>query len=325
MPKPAAHYDLAAMIGADRLARGLWWGRSLDLVAGCSPVDYSCARCWSAAQAHRFARHPHPGIRQRNQGLTDQAGQWTGEVRLNWREAMDKIIKARPTVWAVWTDLFHHEISDLEIGASWRAMADAPQHVFCVLTKRIHRAANLLPKIVANMQMPPPANILVGTTVADDFTAWRIDVLADTPAARRFVSYEPYLGPTDWTARSQPPSQSTQERIRQIDWLIAGPETGPGARPSPLDFARQARDAAAICGVPFFYKGSRWRETKANQAPEVGKDAQDRTEPHRGLVATKPVRSRRWCYRCQPKRQELDGCIWHELPELPQEAKNGGH
>ena len=130
---------------AERLAKGLWWDRSWNLVGGCTPVDESCANCWGARVAYRLGHNPNPNVRAAYEGLTDAGGHWTGEVRFR-RELLDLPLRTRkPTVWAVWMDLFHPAVSVVDcIAHAFLVMSLAPKHLFLVLTKRPGRMEQLL-------------------------------------------------------------------------------------------------------------------------------------------------------------------------------------
>ncbi|MCB9993083.1 MAG: phage Gp37/Gp68 family protein [Hyphomicrobiaceae bacterium] len=159
------------------------------------------------------------------------------------------------------SDLFDKGVSDDMIDMVFAVMALTPQHIYFVLTKRPARMREYLsdPKVVrrtyelaCNMAIAhdvkfiwPIPNVWLGTSAEDQTTAdERIPRLLATPAAKRFVSLEPLLGPVYVSER--------------IDWVIAGGESGPKARPSHPDWFRSLRDQCATAGVPFFFK--QWGE-----------------------------------------------------------------
>jgi protein gp37 len=115
-------------------------------------------------------------------------------------------------------------------------MASCPQHQFQVLTKRHERLADLAPRL------PWPDNVWIGVTIENDRWALRADALREIPAAVRFISAEPLLGPL--------PSLD----LTDIDWLIAGGESGNGARPPSAEWFRDLRDRCASEGVAVFFK-----------------------------------------------------------------------
>lgn len=151
------------------------------------------------------------------------------------------------------SDLFGDFVSDADIGAVFAVMALCPQHTFQVLTKRSERMRDLVPQILS----APLPNVWLGVSCEDQETAdQRIPHLLDTPAAVRFISAEPLLGPIrlretlsdDWLA-----SGKSGER-KGLSWCIIGGESGPKARPMHPDWARSLRDQCQTAGVAFFYK-----------------------------------------------------------------------
>ena len=117
-------------------------------------------------------------------------------------------------------------------------MAEAGQHVFQLLTKRHGRMRSYLSK------REPLPNVWVGVSVGDQHWAdIRIPVLRDTPAAVRWLSAEPLLGPIDLCGR-----------LDGIGWLVVGGESGRGARMMRPEWARSLRDQCADADVPFFLK-----------------------------------------------------------------------
>lgn len=197
------------------------------------------------------------------------------------------------------TDLFADFVKDEWIDRMFAVMALCPQHTFIVLTKRPERmrewslqeggafehgcriaAASYLEalecdhakRIDARSRLAhwPLRNVWLGTSCEDQKTAdKRIPHLLATPAAIRFVSYEPALGPVDFEnvgSASWKSAQLAQDVLRgecwrplepigaRIDWLICGGESGPNARPMHPDWARSVRDQCAAAGIPFFHK-----------------------------------------------------------------------
>ena len=115
-------------------------------------------------------------------------------------------------------------------------MESATQHTFQVLTKRHERLAELAPLL------PWPDNVWVGVSVENNRWARRADALRELPAAVRFISAEPLLGPLDGLD------------LTRIDWLIAGGESGVRHRPVQAEWVRDLRDRCLADDVPFFFK-----------------------------------------------------------------------
>ncbi len=133
-------------------------------------------------------------------------------------------------------DLFHEEVETEFIKAVFEVMRKASRHTFQVLTKRADR----LQEVAA--QVAWPSNVWMGVTVEDDEHLTRVEKLRTVPAALRFLSVEPLLGPLP---HLDP---------RDIDWVIVGVESGPGARPMDEAWALGVRDACIQAQTPFFFK-----------------------------------------------------------------------
>jgi len=134
------------------------------------------------------------------------------------------------------SDLFHKGVSLEFIKRVFATMRQADWHQFQILTKRAERLAELAPAL----DWPP--NVWMGVSVETAGYVGRIDCLRQTPAAVKFISFEPLLGdigPVD---------------LGGIDWAIAGAESGPGARAMSEDWVRGLRDQCVAQGVRFFYK-----------------------------------------------------------------------
>ena len=134
------------------------------------------------------------------------------------------------------SDLFHERIPIRFIKKIFEVMREASWHRFQILTKRADRLAQVAP------QLDWPPNVWMGVSVENSDYVWRIDRLRTTPAAVRFISFEPLLGPI------------RAANLSQIDWVIVGGESGPGARPMDPAWARQIRDLCLKKRIAFFFK-----------------------------------------------------------------------
>lgn len=134
------------------------------------------------------------------------------------------------------SDLFHPDVPIGFIQQVFRVMAATPRHTYQVLTKRSKRAALLAD------QLPWPSNVWMGVSIENDEYTFRARHLQTIPAAVRFLSLEPLLGPL--------PSLS----LEAIDWVIVGGESGLGGRPIDISWIRDIRERCVAADVPFFFK-----------------------------------------------------------------------
>jgi protein gp37 len=203
-----------------------WTEATWNPVTGCSKVSPGCAHCYAETFAERFRGVPgHPyeqgfDLRFRPQRL-DQPLRW-----------------ARPRMIFVnsMSDLFHEEIPDDYVAEVFEMMATASHHTFQILTKRHQRMAEL-----AN-QLPWPQNVWMGVSIENRRFVHRADYLREVPAAVRFISAEPLLGPLEHID------------LTGINWLITGGESGPRHRPVRVDWIRELRDRCQDEDVAFFFK-----------------------------------------------------------------------
>jgi len=134
------------------------------------------------------------------------------------------------------SDLFHKDVPTEFIIQCFAVMKEASQHTFQVLTKRPRRAAAMAGVL------PWPDNVWMGTSVESADYVSRIELLRNIPAAIRFLSLEPLLGPI------------LRLPLRGIDWVIVGGESGPGARAVESEWVSRIRDRCLRYDVPFFFK-----------------------------------------------------------------------
>jgi protein gp37 len=134
------------------------------------------------------------------------------------------------------SDLFHKLVPTEYIVRVFAIMKQAAQHTFQVLTKRPERVRELA------SELPWSKNVWIGTSVETSEYYPRIHDIAHAPAVVRFLSLEPLLSPLP------------NLPLSDIEWVIVGGESGPGARPMSSDWVRDIRDQCLRCGVPFFFK-----------------------------------------------------------------------
>jgi protein gp37 len=155
------------------------------------------------------------------------------------------------------SDLFHEEVPDGFVSEIWDVMLSLPRHTFQVLTKRPERARDWSARYLRD-RSDLGSNVWLGVSIENSRYTFRADVLQEIPAFVRFVSAEPLLGSLFEQDGKRKPLTLTN-----IDWLIAGGESGPGARPVDVRWVRELRDACAVENVPFFFKQWGGRTPKA--------------------------------------------------------------
>jgi protein gp37 len=143
------------------------------------------------------------------------------------------------------SDLFHENVPTSFIERIFEVMVECERHTFQILTKRAERLAALAPEL----EWPP--NVWMGVSVENNRWAHRADCLRQVPAAIRFVSAEPLLGPVD------------RLELEEVDWVIAGGESGHGHRPMHEEWVRDLRDRCLAHGIAFFFKQWGGRTAKA--------------------------------------------------------------
>lgn len=208
-----------------------WTDETWNPIVGCSRVSPGCDNCYAISSVHRGAAMgtvQHQGLTVHPEG--DRLD-WNGKVNVA-EHLMDKPLhwaKPRRIFVNSLSDLFHPSVPSHVIRQIWRVMVEAEQHTFQVLTKRPQRMAAWV-QADNEITVPTPPNIWLGVSIESDKYAWRADHLRATPAAVRFISAEPLLGPL--------PSLD----LTGIDWLIVGGESGAKARPMHPDWVRDLRD-----------------------------------------------------------------------------------
>lgn len=324
----------------------------------CVKVSAGCQNCYAADFQKRF------------NNKVRYAAQDADKVEL----FLDEIALLKPLHWkkprtifvCSMTDLFYEGHDDEWINRVWAVMALCPQHTFIILTKRPERMSKFLNKDDRDeaigyrgyeiaeehggdtLRMPalihrghpprgswPLPNVWLGVSVEDQAAAnQRIPVLLDTPAAVRFLSVEPLLGPVNiepWIGEAICAStyQAAGESFDRCDmtgnpcdgisWVIVGGESGHNARPMHPDWARSLRDQCKAAGVPFFFK--QWGAFAPGYSDDKGfvahserylpdgTDMFDRLDPKKAYETTAKVGKKR-------AGRSLDGVEHNEWPEV---------
>ena len=206
-------------------SRIAWTDASWNPVTGCSKIASGCKHCYAERLARRLKAMGNPRY---SNGFKVTLHHDLVDLPLRWRQSRLIFVNSM-------SDLFHEAIPFDFIRDVFATMEKAHWHTFQILTKRAKRLADLAPLL------PWPNNVWMGVTLESQGYSWRVDCLRETPARVKFISCEPLLGPL-------------QLDLSEIDWVIAGGESGPGARPMHLDWARSVRDQCLARGVPFFFK-----------------------------------------------------------------------
>jgi protein gp37 len=203
-----------------------WTEATWNPVTGCSKVSPGCAHCYAETFAERWRGVPgHPY----EQGFDLRLWPARLEQPLRWRRPRKIFVNSM-------SDLFHEAIPESFLRDIFDVMVRADHHIFQILTKRDERMAELAPTL------PWPDHMWMGVTIENRRFVRRADRLREVPAAVRFISAEPLLGPLE------------RLDLEGIDWLIAGGESGPKHRPVRQEWVLDLRDRCGEADVPFFFK-----------------------------------------------------------------------
>ena len=222
-----------------------WTETTWNPTTGCDRTSPGCDNCYALALAKRLKAMGQPKYRNDGDPRTSGPGfaltlhPDTLAIPHTWRSPRLVFVNSM-------SDLFHPDVPLDFIRQVFEVMAGTPQHTYQILTKRSRRLLNL------SDDLDWPDNVWMGVSVETDRYAFRIDHLRQVGAKVRFVSAEPLLGPLP------------DLDLTDIDWLIAGGESGPGARPMKEQWVRGLRDHCGDTGVAFFFKQWGGRTPKAN-------------------------------------------------------------
>lgn len=203
-----------------------WTESTWNPVTGCTKISPGCKHCYAERMAERLQAMGQENYRD---GFKLTLQPRVLELPLRWKKPQTIFVNSM-------SDLFHKDVPLDYIRRVFDVMGRAHWHRFQVLTKRADRLAELAP----SLEWAP--NIWMGVSVESDPCRGRIDGLRIVPAAVRFLSLEPLLGPLPGLD------------LTGIDWAIVGGESGPGARPMDPRWVLDLRDQCAAAGVPFFFK-----------------------------------------------------------------------
>jgi len=221
-----------------------WTDATWNPVTGCRKVSPGCKNCY----AHRMARRLHAMGQPRYRNNFDVTlHPDLLEQPLRWHQPRKIFVNSM-------SDLFHGEVPLEFIQSVFEVMGKAHWHIFQILTKRSERLVEVAGKL------PWYSNIWIGVSVENSDYAFRVEHLRKAPAAIRFLSVEPLLGPIP------------RLPLQGIHWVIVGGESGPNARSVDPAWVRKIRDRCIAQGVPFFFK--QWGGTRKKQ---TGRELDGRT------------------------------------------------
>lgn len=199
---------------------------------GCKKVSPGCDHCYMFRDQERFGNDPTVVVRSK-----------TFKDPLKWKDPALIFTCS-------WSDWFH-EAADEWRPEAWDIIRQTPHHTYQILTKRSGRISRHVPwRDYGN----PWSNVWLGVSVESQDEIYRVRQLATVPAAVRFISAEPLLGPLELD-------------LGGIHWVIAGGESGPDCRPMDPKWVRSLRDQCQAAGVPFFFKQwGGWPDKRGGEA-----------------------------------------------------------
>lgn len=203
-----------------------WTEMTWNPVTGCTKVSQGCKHCYAERMARRL--HAMGNARYQN-GFNVALHEDLIDAPLRWRSPKLVFVNSM-------SDLFQDEVPADFIRNVFSTMVRCPQHTFQILTKRSERLLEL-----AN-SLPWPQNVWMGVSVEDERVIDRVRDLQKVPAAVRFLSCEPLIGPLP------------RLPLSGIHWVIVGGESGPYARPMELNWVESILTQCRKADVPFFFK-----------------------------------------------------------------------
>jgi protein gp37 len=195
-------------------------------LTGCTKISPGCKHCYAERMARRLQAMGQPNY---TRGFRLTVHEHALEIPLRWKRPQNVFVNSM-------SDLFHRKVSAEFIAKVFEVMGRAHWHRFQILTKRSARLAQM------GALLPWHPNVWMGVSVESSEYADRIHHLREIPAALRFLSLEPLLGPF--------PNLD----LDRIDWVVVGGESGPRARPIDEGWVAEIRDQCVAARVPFFFK-----------------------------------------------------------------------
>lgn len=236
------------------MTRIQWTETTWNPVTGCDQVSPGCDNCYAMRMARRLKAMGQPKYQTDGDPRTSGPGFGVAVHEdvlthpLRWRNPRRVFVNSM-------SDLFHTDVPDEFIARVFAVMSATPKHTYQILTKRHARMRALLnseqfQQFDRNQQDWPLPNVHLGVSAeTQQWASIRVPALVDTPAAVRWVSAEPLLGPLD-----------LRPWLPHLDWVVVGGESGPGARPLDLGWVRRIVADCQAAGTAVFVKqlGFRW-------------------------------------------------------------------
>lgn len=206
---------------------GIEWTESTwNPITGCTKISQGCKHCYAERMALRLKAMGQPNYVN---GFELTLHEHALQLPLTWKQPQIIFVNSM-------SDLFHEEVPLEFIEKIFEVMRQASWHTFQILTKRSRKLVEL------DSQLNWPKNVWMGVTVESQPYDFRIDDLRQSHAQVKFLSLEPLLGPI------------SHLNLSDIDWVITGGESGPGARPIEQNWVTDIRDQCVASKVPFFFK-----------------------------------------------------------------------
>jgi protein gp37 len=237
-----------------------WTDATWNPVTGCTKISPGCENCYAERFSERFrgvAGHPF------SNGFDLMLRPDRLHQPLRWRRPRMIFVNSM-------SDLFHKEVPIPFIDQVFETMEEADWHIYQVLTKRSSIMRKDLKRRYGETR--GPKHIWCGVSVENRQARSRIDHLRTSPAGVRFLSVEPLIGAVG------------QVDLSGIDWVIAGGESGPAARPLHLEWAREIRDQCVEQEIAFFFKQWGGLRPKSGGRELDGREWSEFPEPRSGTA-----------------------------------------
>jgi len=213
-----------------------WTEMTWNPSTGCTKISAGCKNCYAEKMTYRLQSM---GMKKYRDGFNLRWHKSELDLPFSWNKPRMIFVNSM-------SDLFHEDMPLTFIQEVFRVMNECSQHTFQVLTKR----SDILVQYSSLLNWT--SNIWIGVTVENNQVVQRIDDLRKTSAFIKFLSLEPLL------------TDLGELNLNSIDWVIAGGESGPNARPIKKEWVLNIKDQCKTHGIPFFFKQWGGRNKKAN-------------------------------------------------------------